>query len=281
MPGDFRVISPAPESVEVLFGAEAAPYVAVISTTLLRVRPPAYRGDAEPDTFSAVDVIVQNLDLLGNLIPGETVTSLGAYTYKRTPVLPPDATEQPYALVTRGLLRLLKRAVIKNVSHTVNTDFAAAPLYLTLDRAKLPALQLVGPKVSPDAEYTHEEFRYRGTGADVDVFDPPQVKELEYDIIGISDDPNELHSLMTAVEEVPERAPWLELDNPEGGDRLRHVIQVVDAPRQVGGASEANLHIFSMAIRVRGLSVYFDEPRDATATAETITPTVTDENGDA
>jgi len=279
VPYDFRVTADAARSVDVLFDAELCPLIEVVSATLLRVWPPAYRGDSNQDTFLAVTITITNIDTFGNPILGETVTSLPLYTYQRTGLIPPDVTTTPFESVTRELLRTYKRAVIKNVSHSTHTDYAEFP-YTTLLLADVPSLHFVGPRVSHDPEFTHNEFSYRGPEDAVEVFDPPMVYQLEYDILGISDSQVELQGLMAATREVPERAGWLVMDNPLGGDRLKHWLQSVEDPKEVGGPSDANLRVFSSTVRVRGVSVYFSERRDLTATVEEVQQEISDEEGE-
>lgn len=261
------------QTVRVSFDAEVVGTVEVSSSTLLRVLVPAFRGtvaDSQAANIPAVDLTVENLDDNGVLIPGETVTSTGAYTYARTSLRPPGTDVWPFQQITEELLLTYTRAVVPNVHLATHTDFSEAP-FQELFAATLPSLHLVGPTAEFDPEFTHEEYRFVSIGGGAsEIFDPPNVFRLTYDIIGIVDGERELHATMTAVREVHERAAYLYVDDPVSSSRFRYPLLQTADPVSSGGPSNSNIRTFTSTIMVQGVAVFFDEPRGRTQTVDQI-----------
>src|SRR5262245_21793692 len=75
---------PAPPGVRVLFDASVSPRTLVASDTRLFVEVPTSPLENVAPMFAegSVDVVVQNIDEDGLLIPGEEVTSTDGYAYR-------------------------------------------------------------------------------------------------------------------------------------------------------------------------------------------------------
>lgn len=179
---------PSP-SVEVLFGGAAGSRVAVTSTSrLFVVTPRTPLPASSPD--GAVDIEVRNIAQDGDLVPGETVTVAGGYTYEL-----PDINAQPepdLTRVCRTLIHELKRQILGNVNLTVDTDYSDAPATRIAYLAELPAIVLFGPDFRENRFYSRNQDRELdntfGLGEKFsEILRPPYTVDLLFRVLGASD----------------------------------------------------------------------------------------------
>lgn len=139
-----------PTEITVEFGAgRFATDVRVISATKITCLPPAGLIPVEPTTVVpippnelVVDVIVTNVDPGPNAGSG---TLSPGFTYKR-----PNLTVQSHLLtVHRTLLERMMQQIILNVVSTTHTDYdnQVQDLENRPERAKLPSIALIGPRI--------------------------------------------------------------------------------------------------------------------------------------
>lgn len=199
---DFGGKLPAPlPTVEVKFGSVASERVWVRSDTLLEALAPV----ADP---GVADVSVQNLDDDGDPIAGETVTSVGGFTYLR-----PKLTDKPdFQRVIEQVIIEFRRQVLENTSISSHVDFDAevgGQLDLT-HIGKLPAVVLAGPDVVEQRIYSTNEWR--DVALDANTFErhrAPQTVTLEFEVIALSEFAQQLIALEALVLQFFNRNPFL------------------------------------------------------------------------
>jgi hypothetical protein len=242
---------PSP-AVGVLVGGQAVRDVRIFSGDRLTcIIPP---GDAGP-----ADVVVQNLDAAGSVIPGEQAIAPGAFTYVRQAL----TVEVDLTRLVRSLLQEFKRQALDNVVLTVHTDFDAsvgAELHLA-QIAQLPALVLVGPELTEDRFFSLNQLPEIVTGpGQFAQRRVPYTVDLGFTVIGVSDHTTELLNLMAATQLFFHRNPYLELDrDPEAPDagRVRYELDIArDGDLKVTSQpNESNVRSFSGRFVVRGFDL--------------------------
>ena len=138
-------------SVRVLIDGVEAPYASTVDTTSIWVTVPAYTGldELKESAFSAVDVVVQNLDEDGDPIVGEEATLEEALVYVRRALRPPTLGNSPPAKrITKHILQLFKQQILSNTTAHTNTDYSSDATITKV--AELPAIAITGPGVEHD-----------------------------------------------------------------------------------------------------------------------------------
>jgi hypothetical protein len=265
--------SPQPPTVRAKFDTEVSARVDVISATEMHVTVPPWRGavpnDALATAIPPVALTVENIDSMGVLVPGETVTAPAAYTYIR-PDLRAPAIAQPWARVTAELVLLLRRQVLPNVSHTTHVDYSN-PGEAVIAVSKLPALIVEGPRITRDAERWDNETIDTVVGDVESRRQPPYIGKLQYTVIGASDGALELLNIEASIIECFERIKFLEPDvdpaDPSLG-RLRLFLQLTQPPQTVAVPSDSNVRVFTFECEVRGVAVAFDDAYESGKTID-------------
>lgn len=124
-------------------------WVEVLSATELEVRMVQDESDPASVTYPLLqDVTVQNVDSAGVPIPGEEVTSAGAWIYERMP----DSGSVPEEVVFRWLRRYLGRNLPVPVTGSVHVDFQESGLLTLPQEVKAPCVVILGPRMiaAPD-----------------------------------------------------------------------------------------------------------------------------------
>jgi len=214
-PAEGVVPIPAP-TVRVTFAGVAAPVVAVVSETRLFVRVPRISMPVVSGLTQgslAADVVVENIDTDGVLIPGETVTLAGGYTYQRPRL--GTAAESSLASVVRQLLRRLKSEVIGEVILSMHTDYDRDTGTIATDVAVVPAMVLVGPTLTKNTIFTenapttnifgNDEFGERRRAIYFDV---------GFDVILITQSDVQLLNLMELTTTVIDRSSAFQFSSP-------------------------------------------------------------------
>lgn len=270
---DFRLPTPpgpaipapvAPPSVRVAFGGVQSPRVDVISATRLLVAVPKRSMPIGTDGQTTlgevvVDVTVENIDDAGVLIPGETVTSLSAYTYVR-PGVAYDSGPYSVTRVTALLIDLLRSEVLANTVLETSTDYDPNTGTTQIEVQKTPQLILTGPSLTFNSFFT-----FRGAYP-VPGLNPGEtflkrrhrVVDLEYEIIGVTNSTVELNNLIELLEVVVDRNVSLQFEcTPGQGDFITLELRwEVDPRYERQGASPgliSDLRVFRSTVEVVGL----------------------------
>lgn len=161
LPPAPQVLDPTasvPRTVRVRFGGKDSPGVAVIRGNLLRVFTPPSPVEAGPSVEprliaeGKVDVEVENLDDLGEVIPGEVADRPDAYEF-RLPRLD-DASLSNLAYLTQEVILDWRRNVFGNTLHGQSIEFVDEPgAFRRLALAKTPALVVFGPRTTRSPFY--------------------------------------------------------------------------------------------------------------------------------
>ena len=249
--------------VQVKFNGVAAEQVHVHSATHLSVVTPAYTGDADAEAFTAVSVVVTNLDDSGVAISGETATKASAYTYRREPIRPSDSIPDlghPLQRVTRQLMQMLKRQVLRNAGPVTHADYSRDGIQI--EEASNPSLVLEGPDVAP-AAYQERVPLYdeaQGDGSAL-LHCQMEVHTFAYQLVGDSDSHRENAALASAVLQFFKRNPYLVMTADVPADStLRMPLQQVGPVDISGGSAESNIRQFRTTFEVRRVPVLYLPP---------------------
>lgn len=271
----------AQRTVEVLFGGQAAEAVAVVRSNLIRVvTPPSPVGfdyGTNAGGEGAVDVVVRNLDAMGDPVPGEEITVTDGYEYLRPRL--DDTAEQVLTRVERALIVLMRRSVLDNTLsvQSVEYDSQTADGLQRVDIAKLPALVLIGPTTSRNGFYSRSGSTLISAqdvaGAPVErlavLARYARTVDMVYDVIGAvgPTTPGGPHggksmllNLMSVLIGFVHRTPYLEVQRDPADAALGAVRYEFDF---VGGAdpvvdrtpSDSDLMQFSGSLVIRGVDI--------------------------
>lgn len=259
-----QIADPVGPGVEVLFGDAASALVMVLSETRLLVRAPPSPIDvvkANDYGEGSVSITIRNLDDDGVPIPGEEVIAPDALTYQRAQL----ATETDLTRLVRTLIRMLRRETIANVSHSTHTDFDADPsdLLNITELAELPGIAILGP--------TLNENRFYSTNVNPSADDPlwagernvwrvPYTVDVNFTIVGVTDQKQEMLNLLPLVTQFFERNPFIYLqrdpDDASAGSVRYEMDFTADGDlRDVSAPNESNLRAFSGTFVIRGFDV--------------------------
>lgn len=195
--------------VEVLFGEIAGEVLHVVNNGAVcfaDVHTPAHN----PGT---VDVILKNLDEMGQIIPDEVTVSTQAYTFQR----PDLVKEADLTRLVRALLKEIKRQVIHNTNITVSVDYdnPSTDDIHVVAMSSLPALVLSGPRLSENRFYSsnvlQESVIETPFGAEIVRCQPPLTVDLDFALTVASESTVELLNLMAAIATFFGRNPWFSL----------------------------------------------------------------------
>lgn len=197
-----NITPPSPIPVKVYFGGVEAETVLWITENRLYAFTPPRKEQSVNGNIVPVDVVVENVDDNGDLIPGESVTLPDGFTYKY-PVLN-SYTNKPLNILTRGLIMKFRSFVHPNTVHMVNTDYDEAPgdgLSIT-HLASLPAIVLSGPDLLENRFYSTNEDKLDPIGGGLSfVKREPRTVDVTFDIMVISNSTNEILNLIHVLTE--------------------------------------------------------------------------------
>jgi len=259
-------VPPASPTVEVYFGPRASPRVMVVSSTRCFAVVPKgtlVDGQGRPLADLEVDVVLRNLDTAGALVAGETVTLVDGYEYHRPDIS--GANPSPLSELVRYLLRLLKSEVTPNVSHETDTDYDLDPTTPQIDRARLPAIAVLGPDLTENRFFAEGGYPVTvdlpgGNPGEVLQQKRYQYDDVQFDIVGYSDNDAEFLNLLALMQEFVDRNTALEFaPRPaEPNALLRLEFGFADggqfrAEKQRGTELNSNLKVFRGQVVVEGL----------------------------
>lgn len=247
-------------SVEVLFGTLKADDVRVLTSGLLHVLTPI----SDP---GAVSVTVRNIDQAGVLVPGETVTAAGAFTYARPQLVTTPAggagslPETDLARCVRTLLRELRRQILDNVQTTTNTDFAEDGTAEVAVLSKLPGIVLIGPALRENRFHSTNERRKvpQGGGLTLEMR-PPYTVDLVFQLVGVDDNTITGLNLQHEVTAFFQRNKFLRMlrDPTVAGDYVQFEMEIEpdgDFDFNTPSPGNSNIRSFAGTFVIRGLDL--------------------------
>lgn len=257
-----KVPTPNP-SVEVLFGTSLATRVAVTSSArILALVPVSPLPDSAP--AGAVDVTIRNIDQSGNVIPGETVTAAGAYTY----ALPNLNRVPEYELtrLVRTLIRSFRKQVLPaGIYHTVNTDYSDDPASGMTALAELPAIIISGPALRENRFHSLNRPRVSDNpfGLGEKYFGKlrtPYTVDLTFGVAGVTDNVMQSINLMSEIVAYFNRNKFLAMQKDATDATLGDVNYEMDwvdngQPKAVSTPNDSNIRAFRGAFVVRGFDI--------------------------
>lgn len=251
-----------PPSVTVTIGGRAATNVAVVSSGLIYCLTP--KGALLADETESLDtspqnVVVQNNDVLGAPIPGESATLAAAYTYEQ----PNLNTESDLARTVRAFIRELKLQVLNNVSFSTHTDYDASTgdLLNTVIVASMPALILGNLEVPEDRIHAvNEETDFEIPGGLFISRRPPVVVDVLMTLVGVDNNPIRILNLMSAVRTFFKKNAWLYVDRDPSNLSLGQVRYELDwsfsGPVSVTHQADgSNVESFGGQVCIRGVLI--------------------------
>jgi hypothetical protein len=255
---------PVGPGVEVLLGVEPAELCWVLSETRLLVRvPPSPIEAVQANDYGegSVDITIRNLDEDGVPIPGEEVVAPGALAYQRAQL----ADEADFTRIVRTLIRELRRQVIGNVAHSGHPDFDDSPgdLLNITHLATLPGLALVGPRLSENRFYSINEqpsLDDLAVAGERLVYRSPYTVDLEFSLIGVSDNRQELLNLQALATQFFERNPFIQMQrdpNDASAGRARWEMDLTPDGdfKDTSVPNESNIVSFSGTFLIRGFDL--------------------------
>jgi len=254
---------PAPPTVEVLFATVKSIRVAVVSSTRMFVYAP--KSPIEPIKANAygegvVALTVRNVDDLGVVIPGETVTLTNGITYSRAQL----ALESDLTRITRQILREFRLQTIPNVSVSTHTDFdpETGDLLNITGLASLPGIALIGPDLEENREYTRNQRTITSATAPGEFVlrRSSYTVNLTFGIVGVSDLKVELTNLMAVVNSYFERNKSIALLRNPSDPSLGSVEYEIDFTedgdlKTINTSGESNIRAFSGRFVIRGFDM--------------------------
>jgi hypothetical protein len=261
VPGQPFVVAPKPRSVSVTFNGTEALKVEVRATNLLRVLTPSSSlpsDNANNNAAGVVDVVIQNLDDNEDPIPGEVVVLPAAYTYRRIKL---DAlNEHDLTRMVRTLIRMLKVQVLPEVILTSETDFDRDVSTAFVEIAKTPAIVLVGPSTPENRFYSKNAGDDELVDGVVQIRKKPHTVDLNFDLIGISNNPMELVNLMALTTTFIDSNPYIFMqkdpnDPSKGSAKYEFDFQPGSSFSTSAKSNNANIQSFSGAITIRGFDI--------------------------
>jgi hypothetical protein len=263
---EIPVPDPVP-SVAVMFGGVPALDVAVESDTIVFALTPicplpmtSGPGSNDLPFPATVDVVVQNLDVNGDPMPGEVVTAAAAYEYRR-----PDLSQENHATTTvRALIEELRRQILPVVDYAVHTDYAdngATEINLAY-LATMPALVILNLRF-PDAAVGRRQGVQAAKMTLEGVFArrrEPVTVDAVMELLGVADNDTELQGLMVATRLFFQKNPTLSVPRNPLGPSAGTIAYTLDFqfgdPMTLtvsGSGANSNLLTFSLGCAIRGI----------------------------
>ena len=260
-------VVPAPESppsVRVTFGGNVSSQVDVISATRILVRVPKRSMPVDVHGVTAqteaVDIVVENIDDAGVLIPTETVTVLDAYDYVRPGIA---SNSGPYGLtrLTVALVTLLRSEAVGNTVISTSSDYDPNTNTSKIEVQQTPALVVTGPSVAFNAFFTNrgDYCVESATPGEMYRMRRHRVLNLTYEIIGVTNSMIQLSNMIELLELVVDRNSTLDFELVAGsGETIPIEVHWATDPsyeRQTEEGRISDLHVFRASIELRGYPV--------------------------
>ncbi len=254
----------APPSVTVTFGGNASDLVAVISETRMLVRVPKRSMpidvNGHTEGTETVDIVVENVDDSGVLIPTESTTAAAASEYVRPGI---DYSAGPYgvARVTAALVDILRSECLANTVLDTSIDYDPDTGTAKIEAQSLPQITLTGPTLSFNSFFTNRgSYEVAGQNAgELYKKRRHRVVDMAYEIIGVTNSSMELHNLIELLELVVDRNSTILFEPvPNSGDTCPLELHWITDPsyeRQDSEGLMSDLRVFRGTIEIRGYPV--------------------------
>jgi hypothetical protein len=269
---NFRVPGDVEDVVKVEFDGIELTRVDIMSATELRVVVPAFTGigtAASADPLAAVDIVITNLDDNGVAIVGENVTESDAYTYTRTPIRDPNATQvnQIYRQIIYEMLRTFQRQLLTNVAIGTDVDYGSLGEIVPLT-AKVPAISIIGPRIGENMETRHMWADFdEGTGQPADVYWPNYVANFEFDFVLATDKKREVFGMSQGLIDLFLRTPYLRVPSTVDdytSTMHRFPFALITAPSTTISKPNSNLISAPGVFEIRDIPYRLDDNIDIT-----------------
>ncbi len=241
------------QTVEVLFGTEPATAVKVYSQGRLTCLAPG-------NDPGATDVTVSNLDDLGVVIPGETVTRTDGYEYQRPDLL----VESDFTRLIRTLIRQLKREIVAEVSLTTHTDFddETEDALNIVGIASLPGLILIGPEVVENRFFsTNQREEIDNGDGTFSIRRVPYTVDVQFEIVGVADRTTQMANLLAATIQFMNRHKTFSMDRDPDDLNAGQIAYEMDfaspggEPSTTSRLNNSNVRSFSGTLVIRGFNI--------------------------
>jgi hypothetical protein len=252
-------------TVAVTIGGIAARAARVISDTEVRVLTPRFwHQDPRVSAFSAVDVVLSNLDSAGDVIVGETVTETEGFTYKRWELGAPRR-DPPITRITKELLWALAIEVESNTYRGTHVDFGEEGTAVTIDEAELPSVN-VTMSFPPDPEFgardNYPEEVDKGDGT-YDLYEGGKTLMLVADMLVAGGTTGEAEMLCQSILDFAMVNPLLLCSADPvlfPGETDEYPLEITGYPQQIGSPTNSGMVLFNMQLTVRGVMTLPDDP---------------------
>lgn len=253
-------VPPPQPAVRVTFGGTEATRVEFISDTRLFVYTPKRSmpivGKVTQGSEN-VDVVVENIDDLGVLIPTETVTVANGYNYLRPGVSTEDSGD--YIRASMQLIDLLRSEVLSNTVLSTSVDYDPDTGTAAIDVETTPQLILTGPSMEFNAFFTFRGESTQPTSSAVEFFKGRRhrVVDMTYDVMGVSNSDVELINLQALFETVVDRNTKIDFvcdPTDPGAGTIPLELHIVQSPtyERVEKHANSDLRVFTASIVLKG-----------------------------
>lgn len=236
----------APPSMRVLFGAHEAERVIVLSGQRLFASTPLHSEGDVPITCVVID---DDGDTL------ETATTEAKFAFR----LPQLSDTWGLNQIINTLIDRLVTILHPNIRLMDGPDYSdpddEAEAFI-IDLAKLPAIALLGPDITENRFYSvNSETKVPISGDESLAQRERKTVDLNFEMVGFSDNKGELLSLMQATIETFHKLKML--PHPAAPDDRSQDVEVdlVDLPKPSKVANAAGLSMFRAALVIRGFDL--------------------------
>ena len=249
------------KTVEVLFGNELSPEVSVVSDTRLFAVTPLQTLLKQNELITSITV--RNIDQeTGAPIPGEEVVETDAFTFIRPTLTGEEENKSDLTRIVSELVLLLRSQLIDEVVVNTDTDWdAEGNVSVNVAHvATLPALVLLGPRLSENRFYTDNEEDEVDDGDEFIRTQVPYVVDLNFDLVGTSDNYTETLNLMANTIAFFRANKFIRhavdpSDPAKGFVQYELEVSEDGEPEMSPRASNSNLHPFSGSFVIRGFRI--------------------------
>lgn len=259
VPGVIPTPEP-PKSVSVTFGGTPAVRVEIISDTrVFAYTPKRSMPISGDDTLGSeiVDIVLENIDDNGVLIPTETVTSVGAYTYKRPGIS--SAESGDFLRVTAEFIDLLRSQVLGNTVLNTSVDYDPDTGVIIIPVENVPQLIVTGPTMAFNSFFSSWDEPTRATGNPSEFFKGrrSRIVDLSYEIMGVTNSDMQLINLEATLITVLDRNVNIDLPidvNDPGAGTTPIELHITQDPvyERVEAQSKSDIRAFTAIIVLKG-----------------------------
>lgn len=273
-------------TVAVTVNGRSAEKVEVISATEVRIRTPRlYRIDFRTDEFDPVDIVLTNLDSNGDAIPGETVTATDAFTYARW-VTGAPRQDPPVNRIVKEVLWALMLAVEQNIYRATHVDYGEEGTAVTIAETEIPCIN-VTMSVIDDPEYgaggDEHYIEVEQDDGSSNLHDGLTTEAAVLDLLVAGATATEADHMCRAVTDFVRQHPEITVPaDPEiyPDEEDSYALEIWRKPNQINNTSTTGMVVYSMELRIRGITSMLSEPFDNVKPWTTATLTTQHIDGD-